>query len=212
MIRILIVDDHPLVRRGVRQALEESPDFKVTAEAEDGVTALRQLETQAFDAVILDLTMPGMSGLETLEEIRARHPNLPVLILSMHAEEQYALRAFKLGASGFLSKDATPDIMVGALQKIIGGGKFVTPTLAEKLVFSLKSGKTQKHENLSNREYQIMKMIASGRTPKEISSDLSISVKTISTYRTRVLKKLHFRTTAELVKYCVENQLLDGTP
>jgi len=207
MIKVLVVDDHPFVRRGVRQTLTEEPGIEVVAEAEDGEKALKSLEESNVDVVVLDLSLPGSTGLSVLELIKERHPDLPVLILTMHSEEEYAVRAFKTGAAGFLTKDAVPSMLIVAIRKIVGGGKFITPSLAEKLIFH--SDREKKiHESLSNRELQILKMIGVGETPKEIAAKLCISTKTVSSYRARIMNKMRVKTNADLIKYCVEEKLL----
>jgi len=207
MIKVLIVDDHPFVRRGVKQTIEEDSGLMVAAEAENGETALKLIEEKQFDVVVLDLSLPGISGLEVLERIREKHPALPVLILTMHSEEEYAMRVLKTGASGFLNKEAVPATLVEAIKKIAGGKRFITPSLAEKLLFPTETGK-KLHESLSNRELQIMKMISIGKAPKEIAAELDISVKTVSSYRVRIMEKMGLKCNADLIKYCIEQKLL----
>jgi len=207
MIHVLIVDDHPFVRRGVKQAIEEDSGMMVAAEAESGETAFKLLEENSFDVVVLDLSLPGISGLEVLERMKDVRPTLPVLVLTMHSEEEYAMRVLKTGAAGFLNKEAVPATLVEAIKKIAGGGRFITPSLAEKLLFPAETGK-RPHETLSNRELQILKMISVGKPPKEIAAELDISVKTVSSYRVRIMEKMGFKSNAELIKYCLAQKLL----
>lgn len=210
MIRALIADDHAVVRRGVRQILQETSDMEVAGEAADGPEALERARLGGYDVVVLDITMPGRSGLEVLKDLRLEQPKLPVLVLSMHSEEQFAVRLLKTGAAGFLSKESAPDELVNAIRKVVGGGRYVSPTLAEKLAFEIDSGPDKLiHETLSDREFQVMRMIASGRTLKEIAGELSLSVKTISTYRVRILTKLKLHSNAELIHYAITNQLVE---
>ena len=209
MIKILVADDHAVVRQGVKQILADVRDMTVKDEAQNGTEALKKVAEQAFDVVLLDISMPGRSGLEVLEDIKALHPKLPVLILSMHPEEQYAVRALKAGASGYLTKASAPQELIGAIRKAAGGGKYVTTSLAEKLVDQLEID-TEKlpHELLSNREHQVMLMLAGGKSVSDIADELNLSVKTISTYRTRVMSKMGMKKNAELTLYAVHNKLI----
>lgn len=210
MIKILIADDHPIVRQGLRQILSEELDMGVFGEAQNSQEALELVRKKDWDIVILDITMPGRGGLDVLKEVKRERPNLPVLILSMHPEDQYAVRALKAGAAGYITKESVPEELVKAIREVLGGGKYISPSLAGKLVFSLGTTDLSKlpHEILSNREYQVMCMIASGRTLKEIAKELSLSVKTISTYRTRILRKTRMKTNAELTRYALQNRLV----
>ena len=209
MIRILIADDHAIVRRGLKQIVSEQADMIVASEAENAREVLDLVRTQKWDVVVLDINMPGRNGLEVLKELKRENPKLPVLILSIHPEEQYGVRVLKAGAAGYLTKDSAPDELVLAIRKVHRGGKYISASLAETLVYELVA-KTDgpRHETLSDREYQVMTMIASGKTVGEIGEELSLSVKTISTYRTRVLGKMNMRTNAELTQYAIQNQLL----
>ena len=209
MIRILIADDHAIVRRGLKQIVSEQADMIVASEAENAREVLDLVRTQEWDVVVLDINMPGRNGLEVLKELKRENPKLPVLILSIHPEEQYGVRVLKAGAAGYLTKDSAPDELVLAIRKVHRGGKYISASLAETLVYELVAQTDRpRHETLSDREYQVMTMIASGKTVGEIGEELSLSVKTISTYRSRVLGKMNMRTNAELTQYAIQNQLL----
>ncbi len=210
MIRVLIADDHPIVRTGLQETIDGESDMRVVAQARDGEETLELFSKGAFDILILDISMPKVSGLEVLEKLRGKGEKCPILILSMYSEDQYATRALKMGASGFLPKESPPEMLIAAIRKLASGGRFVTAALAEKLVMQLENDGRAPHERLSNREFLIMKMIAGGKTPKEIAEYFSISVKTVSTYRSRIMGKMEFRRNAELVRYCLEHHLLEG--
>jgi two-component system invasion response regulator UvrY len=210
MIKVLVADDHPVVREGLKQILAEAQDIDVAAEAEDGHELLEKVRKQAFDVVVLDLTMPGLMGLDALKQLKSEHPNLPILILSIHPEEQYALRVLRAGASGYLTKASAPDRLIGAIRKVHRGGNYVSSSLAERLADELRGDITKlPHEFLSDREYQVMCLIASGKTVTEIGDQLALSVKTVSTYRSRILEKMRMKTNAELTHYAIENKLVD---
>lgn len=210
MIRVLIADDHAIVRRGLRQILQELPDVDGIDEAANGQEVLARVRKNPYDLVLLDISMPGNSGLDVLKQIKAERPKLPVLMLSMHPEEQYAIRALKAGASGYLTKESAPEQLINALTKILQGGKYVSEVLAEHIASNLGlSGDRLPHEQLSDREFQIMRMLASGRTVTEIGEELSLSAKTVSTYRTRVLSKMGFKNNADITRYAIQNHLLD---
>ena len=209
MIKVLIADDHPIVRQGLKQILAGESDMAVVSEAGDSQEVLQLVSKQNYDVVVLDISMPGRGGLEVLKELKCRHPRLPVLVLSMHPEEQYGVRALKAGAAGYLTKKSTPDKLVQALRKIVSGGKYISPDLAEKLVYAAdRDHQGALHDTLSDREYQVMCLIASGKRVSEIARELSLSVKTISSHRTRVLKKMEMKSNAELTHYAVKNQLV----
>jgi two-component system, NarL family, invasion response regulator UvrY len=210
MIKILVADDHTIVREGLKQIVGEVGDMMVADEAGNGQEALSKIREGDYDVVLLDISMPGRSGLEVLKDIRAERPKLPVLILSMHSEEQYAIRALRAGASGYLTKASAPDELIGAIRKVSRGGKYVTASLAEQLALELDVD-TQKppHEMLSDREYQVMLMLASGKAVKEIADELCLSVKTISTYRSRILEKMNMKKNTELMRYAIQNGLVD---
>jgi DNA-binding NarL/FixJ family response regulator len=210
VIRVLIADDHAVVRRGVRQILEETSDIEVAGEAATAGELWSKVLEGRFDAVVLDVNIPGRSGLELLGDIKRERPELPVLILTVHSEEQYAVRALKAGASGFLTKESAPEKLVDAVRRIAEGRRFITPEVAEKLASSVARGDTGPlHEALSDREFQILKMIASGKTVSQIGRELALSVKTISTHRTRILKKMNLKTNSELTHYAMTNGLME---
>jgi two-component system, NarL family, invasion response regulator UvrY len=209
MIKILIADDHAIIRRGLEQIVSEQPDMTVAGEAGNAAEVLDLVRKHKWDVVVLDINMPGRSGLDVLKELKREHPRLPVLVLSIHPEDQYGVRVLKAGAAGYLTKESAPEDLVQAIRKVYRGGKYISASLAETLVFALGTEPDRpRHEGLSDREYQIMTMIASGKTVGEIGAELSLSVKTISTYRARVLEKMSMRTNAELTHYVIENQLL----
>ncbi len=210
MIKVLIADDHPIVRQGLRQILAGTPDMEVAGEAVNGQEALDQVRVGGWDMLVLDMTMPGRSGFDILKELKHEQPHLPVLVLSMHAEEQFAVRVLKAGASGYLTKENAPEELVKAIRKVVSGGKYVSPGLAENLAISLDTGSDRpRHETLSDREFQVMRLMASGKTLAEIADTLSLSAKTVSTYRTRLLEKLNLKTNAELVRYVIDNGLVE---
>ena len=208
-IKILVVDDHSIVRQGLKQILADSQSLIVAGEASTGQEALQKIRSSNFDMVVMDISLPDRSGLDMLEQIKIIAPKLPVLILSMHAEEQYATRAFKSGASGYLTKESASEQLVIAINKVAQGGKYISPSLAEKLVFELvKDSEKALHENLSDRELQVLCLLASGKTLTDISQTLHVSVKTVSTYRTRILEKMGMHNNAELIRYALENKLV----
>jgi two-component system invasion response regulator UvrY len=210
MIKIFVADDHAVVRQGLKQIVADTHDIVVAGEASDGHEVLNKVLKNNYDVVLLDITMPGRSGLDILTELKSRKPKLPILVLSIHPEEQYAVRALKAGAAGYLTKGSASGELVAAIRKVSLGGKYVTPPLAEKLAFDLETGAEEPaHQTLSDREYQVMCMIALGKTVKDISGELSLSPKTVSTYRTRILLKMQMKNTAELIRYAIENRLCD---
>ncbi|OGW52471.1 MAG: DNA-binding response regulator [Nitrospirae bacterium RBG_13_43_8] len=210
MIKILIADDHAIVREGLKQILSESPDLVVVAEASTGQEVLEKIGKNDLDLIVLDIAMPGRGGLDILKEIKSQRPRLSVLMLSMYPEEQYAVRVLKSGASGYLTKESAPAELVKAIRQISQGKKYISPSLAEKLAIDLEiSPDRPPHETLSDREYQVMCMIASGKTLREIADGLSLSIKTISTYRSRILEKMNMKTNAELTHYAIKNRLVD---
>ena len=210
MKRILIIDDHAVVRDGVKKIFAEQPDAVVFGEASTGSEALQLAREQYWDLAVLDLSLGNESGLEVLKGLKQTRPRLPVLILSMHSEEQYALRAFKAGASGYITKDSSRAELGKALNQLAAGGRYLTSTLAERLVFDLgRDPDRPPHETLSDREFEVMRLIASGKTVTEIAGLLSLSDKTISTYRARLLEKMGMKTNAELTRHAIQNKLVD---
>ena len=207
--KILVADDHSIFREGLKQVIGASVDMTVVDEAVNGQELLSKIQVNEYDMVILDISMPGRNGLDVLVEIKNIKPKLPVLVLSMHPEEQYALRAYKSGASGYLTKGSPSDELLNALHKISLGKKYVSSAMAESLVMGLSDPKTQElHHSLSNREYQVMSLIASGKTVGKIADELNLSVKTVSTYRAHILTKLNMKNNAELTRFVIENNLL----
>lgn len=209
-MRILIADDHVVVRRGLKDILSEDLKLAAFGEAQNAPEVFELLDQKDWDVVVLDISMPGRGGLDVLKELRVRYPRIPVLVLSMHPEEQYAVRVLKAGASGYMTKESAAEELVGAIVKVVSGRKYISSALAEKLAFDLETGvEKPPHETLSDREYQVMRMIASGKTVTGISQELSLSVKTISTYRGRILEKMRMNTNAELTHYAIRNELVE---
>ena len=208
--RILVVDDHAVVRRGILQILAGGFPGSKFSEACSAPEALDMVWRQDWDLILLDISLPGRSGIEVLKEIRTARPKVPVLILSMHSEDQFAVRALKAGASGYVTKESPPEVVLEAIRRILAGGKFITPTLAEKLATHLNiENDRQPHEALSDREFEVLRLIGSGKTVGEIGEQLCLSVKTISTYRVRLLEKMGLNNNAELVQYCVRNNIVE---
>lgn len=209
-IKILIADDHAIVREGLKQIVAEETDMVVVGEAANSNELFDLLKKEKFSILILDINMPGKSGLEALKDIKQYYPELPVLILSMYSEDHYGLRSLKAGASGYLKKASAPEDLVVAIRKIISGKKFISPALAEKLADNISKTKTQfLHENLSDREYQIMCSIAAGKSAEEIADELSLSINTIYTYRNRILEKMSMKSNVELTQYVLQNKLIE---
>ena len=209
-IRVLIADDHAIVRQGLRQILSDTPDLTVSGEAENGVQAVQMVRAGEWDVVLMDVSMPDRNGIDALKLIKKEHPRLPVLILSMYPEEQYAIRALKAGAAGYLTKQSAPELLVTAIRQVASGKKYVSPSLAEELANAIgDDSERPPHEKLSDREYQTLCMIASGKTPTEIAEALNLSVKTVSVYRTRLLEKMNLRNNAELTHYGLKHGLAE---
>jgi two-component system invasion response regulator UvrY len=209
MKRILIVDDHEVVRDGVKRILDDHPDSTRFAEASTSLEALELVRQQEWDVAVIDLSLGDGSGLELLKDLKMIRPRLPVLILTMHSEEQYARRAFKAGAAGYITKDSSRVELYAAIVKVMDGGRYVSDELAEKLITYLdKNRERSLHETLSDREFQVMRLIASGKTVGEIAELISLSDKTISTYRARILEKMGMKTNAELTRYAIQNKLV----
>jgi two-component system, NarL family, invasion response regulator UvrY len=210
MTRILIVDDHAVVRRGLKEILTRGFEGSVCDEAENGEQAIAKVRSQVWELVILDIAMPGRSGLDVLRDIRQGSRELPVLILSMHAEDQYARRVLKAGARGYMNKESPPEELIKAIKRILSGGQYVSLALAEKLAFDLREDTgRQAHEILSDREFEVLRMIGCGKTVSLIAEELHLSVATVSTYRGRILEKMRMTNTAELIRYAVSNHLAD---
>jgi two-component system invasion response regulator UvrY len=210
MIKILIADDHTLFRKGLKHILSEYPDLVVTDEASNGQEVLDKIWHNDYDMVLLDITMPGMTGLEALKQLKNDRPKLPVLVLSMHPEEQYAVRVIRAGASGYLRKESAPDELITAIQKISGGRKYITSSLAERLADDVEpTAEKPLHDTLSDREFEVFRMIAAGKTIKQIAEALFLNARTISTYRSRILEKMQMKTNAELIHYAIKHQILD---
>jgi two-component system invasion response regulator UvrY len=210
MIRVLVADDHAVVRRGLVQILDEAPDMVAAGEASTGRQVLNEIQEHDFDILVLDIAMPEGSGLEVLNQLQTLKPDLRVLILSMYPEKQYAVRALKAGAAGYLTKESAPGELLTAIRRVAQGGKYISQSLAEELAASLV-GEAEKPpgERLSDREYQVVRLLAQGKTVTEIATELALSIKTISTYRARVLEKLHLRNTAEIIRYAFEHGIAE---
>ena len=215
MVRVLVADDHAIIREGLKQIIADSGEFAVNGEAETGLQAIQQARSGDFDIVLLDISLPDRNGIEVLKQLKKEIPALPVLILTMHREDQYAIRALKAGASGYLNKQGAPAELVNALREVTSGRKYITAALAQELANQVgvgdDSGKPS-HETLSDREYQTLVMIASGKTVGEIATELALSVKTVSMYRARLLQKMKLRHNAELTHYAIRHRLVPEMP
>jgi len=213
VIRIFIADNQAVVREGIKHIIDDVVDMLVVGEAQINQDLLAQIDTDATDVVILDISMPGGNGLEMLQELKQAQPWLPVLVFSGQPEHHHAIRTFKAGAKGYLTKDCPPEELVGAIRKVAQGGCYASPLVAEHLILSMaEEAQEPLHARLSNREYQVLRMLASGQTVSAIGEELALSVKTISTYRSRLLEKLHMRTTAELIHYAIQHRLVEVAP
>lgn len=209
-MKVLIADDHPIFREGLRQILQGSDDSVIVEEANDGHEVLEKVIKNKYDVIILDISMPGRNGLEILEQLKAEHPDVHVLMLSMFSEQQYAVKAIKAGASGYLTKNGAGRELNNAIHKILSGSMYISPAVAEQLVSEIKNEtEKQPHELLSPREFQVMLMIGAGNTNSEIAKNLSISSSAVSTHRARILKKMHLKNSAEIIRYTVRNDLVD---
>jgi len=208
-MKVLIADDHPVVRRGLKQILADEYQTLAVGEAQNAQETLHLINKQDWDIAVLDISMPDKSGLEVLKELRQLRPKLPVLILTSYPEEQYAIRVLRAGARGYMTKECAPEHLIDAIRKVTRGGRYISPGLAELLAITLsdEQGKPP-HENLSDREYQVLCMIASGKTVSQIGDELALSVKTVSTYRARILEKMQMKTSAELIHYAIRNNLV----
>jgi two-component system invasion response regulator UvrY len=208
MIRILIADDHAIIRHGLKQIVEESGEMRVVAEADSGIVALRKIREIECDVVLLDISLPDMSGIDVLKQIHAEKPQLPILILSIYPEDQYAMRLIKAGAAGYMTKESAPSEVVKALLRVAGGKKYISTAVAEILANEIGTAEEKlPHQILSDREYQIFLLLASAKTVSEIADTLALSVKTVSTYRSRVLEKMRLNNNAELMRYAIDNHL-----
>ncbi len=210
MIRICVADDHAIVRQGLKQIIVDTPDIVVADEASSGQGVLDKVLENDYDLVLLDITMPDRSGLDVLKELKSQRPGLHVLVLSIHPEEQYAVRVLRAGASGYLTKESAPEELITAIRKVANGGRYISPSFADKLVFDLGMGATKPlYQTLSDREYQIMCKIASGKAVKEIAEELFLGTKTVNTYRSRIMQKMKMENDVELTRYAIANRLLD---
>ena len=210
MIRVLIADDHAILRRGLAQIIAEAGDMQVCAEAETGAETVKLARENAIDVVLLDITMPDRNGLDTLKQLKKEKPKLAVLMLSMHPEETYALRSIKAGASGYLNKQSAPALLVTAIRKVAAGRRYISPAVAETLAGTIADGADRPaHATLSDREYETMRLIASGRTLSQIAAEMHLSAKTVSVYRARLLEKMRLKNNSELTHYALKNQLVD---
>lgn len=210
MIKVLIADDHALIRKGLKQLLDDTEELRVTGEADTGIEAFRMAQTGAFDVVLLDISMPDKHGIDVLKQIKDSQPQLPVLMLSMHPEEQYALRSMKAGAAGYLNKQSAPAQLVTAIRQVAKGKKYISSELAEQLAEGLSQGYQELlHQTLSNREYQTLCLMAQGKKLSEMADVMSLSPKTISVYRSRLLEKMKLKTNAEAIHYAINNHLIE---
>ena len=210
MIRILIADDHTIVREGLKQMLSACADFKVVGEASNGHEVLARLEDCPCDLLLLDMSMPGRSGTELIRQVKAEHPKLQVLVLTMHEEHQYAVRAIKAGAAGYLTKETASDLLVSAIRKVASGGAFITPAVAEQLALdAMPRTSVTPHLALSDREFQVLRLLVAGRSVTDIAEELHLSVKTISTHKARMMQKLDISSQADLIRYAISHNL-DG--
>jgi DNA-binding NarL/FixJ family response regulator len=209
VIRVLLADDHAIVRAGLKELLASTGDIAVVAEATNGTEVLSAVRGGEFDVAVLDMSMPGRSGIELIKLVKAERPRLRILVLSMHSEEQYAVRAVKAGASGYLTKESAADELVAAIRRIAGGGAYVTPETAERLVLDSAPADAAPHTLLSDREFQVFRMICSGLSISQIAAELALSVKTVSTHKTRILQKMHLTSQADLVRYAIRHKLID---
>jgi DNA-binding NarL/FixJ family response regulator len=210
VIRVLVADDHQIVRNGVQRLLGESPDARVVALAANGREVLQTLANTAVDVLVLDIGMPGIPFLELLRQLREQYPRVRIVILSAHAEDEYAVRALKGGASGYVTKERSPDDLLDAIRRAYAGGRYVSPTLAQRLASMVVEEEDRPgHAALSDREYQVLQLLGAGRSAKEIAAQLGLSVKTVSTYRARLLEKLDLKSTADLIRYAIEHRLVD---
>jgi two-component system, NarL family, invasion response regulator UvrY len=208
MIKVIIVDDHPVVRRGLKQIIEDEPDMKVAGEAGNAGECFALVRQTDCTLILLDITLPDRNGFDVMKQLKVEHPNIPILILSVHSEDQYGLRFIKAGAAGYLMKEGAPEELVKAIRKVNAGDKYISASLAEILVSQMGTFDKPLHEYLSNREFQILCMIAKGESLKHIAGELGVSEKTVSTYRSRILEKMKMNTNFDLIHYALENHLV----
>ena len=211
MIKVLLADDHSLVRAGLRRIIEESEDIEVVAEADDGRTAIQLAQEKLPDIAVVDISMPGLDGLEVVSQLKVYRPELPIIILTMHEEEQYVVRAIEAGAMGYVTKRSAPEQLVKAIRQVMGGSRYLTPEASEALALRIARGTGSKSllDSLSNRELQVLRRLAMGHTNHEIAAAYSLSTKTVDTYRSRLLKKLNLRNNAELSRFAIRNKLIE---
>jgi DNA-binding NarL/FixJ family response regulator len=208
MIKVLVADDHAIVRAGLKQYVSDTTDIIVADEAGNGEEALNKALKNDYDVILLDITLPGRNGLDILKQLKSQKPEVKILILTIHPEDQYAMRTLRAGASGYLTKESAPQELISAIRKVAAGGKYISSSLAEKLAFDFRGNQVKPlHQVLSDREYQIMCMIAAGKRLSDIAKELDLSVKTVSSYRSRLLRKLNLKNNTELVRYTLDNQL-----
>lgn len=213
MIRIVVADDHTIVREGLKQILGAAEDFQVVGEARDGHQVMERVRTLEFDLLLLDMSMPGKSGIELIRQVRAERPKLRVLILSMHEEHQYAVRAIRAGASGYLTKESASQQLAEAIRKVASGGAFISAEVAQQLALGAMPGATGPlHASLSDREFQVFRMIAEGKSISDIAARLNLSVKTVSTHKTNILQKMNMTSQADLIRYAINERLVDEEP
>jgi len=211
MIRIVVADDHTIVREGLKQLLAAASDLKVTGEAQNGQEVLRHVREDDFDVLLLDMSMPGKSGIELIKQVHGEKPKLRILVLSMHEEEQYAVRALKAGASGYLTKESATDQLVAAIRKVAAGGVFISPAVGEQLALgAMAQTDGPPHTALSDREYQVFEMLVAGKSVTDIAERLNLSVKTVSTHKARIMQKMNMTNQAELIRYAIGHRLVDS--
>lgn len=210
MIRIVIADDHTIVREGLKQVLSAAPDLTIVGEAQNGQEVLQRVREEDFDVLLLDMSMPGKSGIELIKQVRAEKPKLRIMVLSMHQEPQYAVRAIKAGASGYLTKESASAQLVSAIRKVAGGGAFITSSVAEQLALGARpDAEGPPHSALSDREFQVFRLLVSGKTVSNIAGELNLSVKTVSTHKARIMQKMSMSNPAELIRYAIRHRLID---
>ncbi|MBW8076621.1 MAG: response regulator [Gallionella sp.] len=211
MISILVVDDHALIRKGLKMLLEDTPDIRITGEADTGMQAISMVRARRFDLVLLDLSLPDKPGIDVLRQLKAEHPDIKVIVLSMHPEDQYGMRTLKAGALGYLNKQSAPEMLVGAVRQVVGGKRYISEAMAEQLLNNMV-GESQEllHQSLSNREYQTLCLMASGKSLSEIADGMSLSPKTVSVYRGRMLEKMGFKNNAEAIHYAISHHLVES--